>query len=226
MYAATAAGSLSESDYTRLIMHTTGMNTPLGEVIVTEALSNGRVNLAGPSINSQLSALCGYFFTELSAGQVIIDGAGDKRTFAADSDGVILCAGAAFSRDMRAVVCECVHLCRLMELPPVSKLIHEDAVLINIPGALTDEILQEASNSAEIKRTAVITADSSKIFVKPDTLDRFLYRGGAIFVEKPANLVAVTLNPAAPGYAFDRAAFFDTVIESVTVPVFDLENIT
>jgi len=224
MYAATAAGLLREADFTRLIRHTTGINTPLGEVVVTQALSNGRAGLAGPSINSQLSALCRYMLDDLGAGQVIVDGAGDKRTFAADSDGVILCAGAAFNRDMRLVARECAFICRLMGLPRASDTWDEDTVLHDIPGALTDDMLSEITNASDIKRTAVVVGDSSRVFVNTETLDRFMYRGGRLYLRNPANLIAITLNPAATGYSFDRAAFFAAVKELVDVPIFLLEN--
>jgi len=109
---------------------------------------------------------------------------------------------------------------------PLEAECREDAVIRRISGALTDEILGEITDCADIKITAVIAADMSKIFVKSAVLDRFLHRGGKIYVNKPADLIAAALNPTAPGlgYAFDRAEFLAAVRDRVSVPVFDVEE--
>jgi len=221
MYAATAAGLLGEADFTRLIRHTSGINTPLGEVVVTQALSNGRVGLAGPSINSQLSALCRYMLAELNAGQIMVDGSGDKRTFAADSDGVILCTGANSNRDLSTTARECAHICRLMSLPSYTGTHQEDAIIHNIPGALTNEMLSDISNNNDIKRTTIIVTDASKIFVNSDTLNKYQLRGGSLFVENPANLVAVVLSVDSTMH--DTGSFLDIIQENVAVPVFGFD---
>ena len=222
MYAATAAGLLSECDYTRRIIHTTGINTPLGEVIVTEALTDGRVSLAGPSISSQLEALCQYLLEDVGAGQVFVDGAGDRRTFAMVSGGSILCAGAALNRDIRGAARQCAHICRLMSLPAAASVPEDKAQ--SIRGALTDQILTEITDNTDKKEKLVIAEDASKIFVSAAVLDRFLHKGGGLFVENPANLIGITVNPVAPTYVFDREEFFEAVRELVDVPVFDVVN--
>ena len=56
------------------ILETTGIPTPLGEVVILRARSAGNVQLAGPSITSQLRRYPGCFF-ELGEDKSIIDGA-------------------------------------------------------------------------------------------------------------------------------------------------------
>ena len=52
---ATAKDMLRLGDTTLEIMETTGIPTPLGEVVIFRARSDGNVQLAGPSITTQLS---------------------------------------------------------------------------------------------------------------------------------------------------------------------------
>ena len=52
---ATAKDMLRLGDTTLEIMETTGIPTPLGEVVIFRARSDGNVQLAGPSITTQLN---------------------------------------------------------------------------------------------------------------------------------------------------------------------------
>ena len=53
---------LKYCDISREIVETTGFPTPLGEVVLVRARSDGNVQLAGPSITAQLAKLSGMFF--------------------------------------------------------------------------------------------------------------------------------------------------------------------
>src|SRR5690554_1770054 len=48
---ATTTACLELSDFTKQILDSTGIITPLGEVVIVRCLSDGYVELAGPSIN-------------------------------------------------------------------------------------------------------------------------------------------------------------------------------
>ena len=65
---ATAKDMLRLGDVTKEIVATTGIPTPLGEVVVMRARSAGYVQIAGPSITTQLKAVSDLFF-ELGAHQ-------------------------------------------------------------------------------------------------------------------------------------------------------------
>ena len=54
---ATARGLLPKCDATAEILDMTGIHTPLGEVAILRALSDGFVELAGPSMTEQIVAL-------------------------------------------------------------------------------------------------------------------------------------------------------------------------
>lgn len=111
---ATARGMMSLCDVTLEAAALTGVMTPLGEVAVFRALSDGYIQLAGPSAAGQLKPLCAVF-TELGAERVLIDGAAGRKSLAgAGVEGAaILCTGASLDRNMDLVVAETAHVCRL-----------------------------------------------------------------------------------------------------------------
>ena len=67
------------SGISREILDTTGMPTPMGEVIILRACSDGFIQLAGPSMTAQLARLKKRMF-ELGAAKVIIDGALSRKS--------------------------------------------------------------------------------------------------------------------------------------------------
>lgn len=71
---ATTAGLLKWCDITKEILATTNMSTPMGDVVVLRALSDGNIQLAGPSMNDQLIEIS-KIFNRFGAGRVLIDGA-------------------------------------------------------------------------------------------------------------------------------------------------------
>lgn len=111
---ATARGMMHLCDVTLEVAGLTGVMTPLGEVALFRALSDGYIQLAGPSAAGQLFPLCGQF-TALGAQRVLIDGAAGRKSLAgAGVEGAaILCTGASLDRDMELVVEETAHICRL-----------------------------------------------------------------------------------------------------------------
>lgn len=60
---ATAKDMLRLGDITKEILMTTGIPTPLGEVVIVRARSAGHVQLAGPSITTQLKTVSKEFLT-------------------------------------------------------------------------------------------------------------------------------------------------------------------
>lgn len=108
---ATARVMLSLCDVTLEVAALTGVSTPLGEVAVLRALSDGFVQLAGPSAAGQLPPLCRQF-AALGAERVLIDGAAGRKSLAWAGT-ALLCAGASLDRDMNLVTAETAHVCRL-----------------------------------------------------------------------------------------------------------------
>jgi len=161
---ATAKQCLLNSDITREILKTTGFNTPMGEIIICRALSDGYVDLGGPSVNSYMVEICDElkrFGSEL----VIVDGALSRKTFASPSitNATILSTGAALSRSMAKVIEETSHTVKLLSLEN-----EEDGEILK----LADEVLYRGRigiihKDNTIKMLDVLTAlESSKEIIE------------------------------------------------------------
>lgn len=104
-YIATAREALLNSDITKEIVATTGFTTPMGEIVIVKSLSDGYVDLAGPSINSEMAKVCNLLL-ELGCDKAFIDGALNRKTQASPSvsEATILATGAALSYDMEETI--------------------------------------------------------------------------------------------------------------------------
>jgi len=112
---ATAKEALLNSDITREILETTGISTPMGEVVIARALTDGYVDLAGPSISTQISYVRKRMLDHGSE-LVVVDGAlGRMGTFRGDS-AVILSTGASLAPGMTDVVGKTLHRIDLLKL--------------------------------------------------------------------------------------------------------------
>lgn len=114
---ATAAGLLQNCDVTGEILSMTGIHTPLGQVVALRAKSDGFIDLAGPSMNRQLSVLSEWF-QEQGVEKVLIDGAISRKSLCTRqvADAVILCTGASYHRSMDTVIADTAYISRLLEL--------------------------------------------------------------------------------------------------------------
>jgi hypothetical protein len=115
---ATAQDMLALCDVTREIVGTTGYSTPLGDVVLFRARSDGNVQLAGPSMTAQLIALAERF-AALGADMTVIDGALSRKSLCAPavSEATVLCTGASYSRNISAVVEDTAFAAKLLTLP-------------------------------------------------------------------------------------------------------------
>ncbi|MGN0800842.1 MAG: hypothetical protein ACI4NU_10495 [Christensenellales bacterium] len=124
---ATAFEMLKYCDISREIVETTGFPTPLGEVVIVRARSDGNVQLAGPSITAQLAKLSGMFFS-LGADVAIVDGALSRKTLCAPavSEATVLCTGASYSRDINTVIDDTAFATMLLTLPEQTDFTEEE----------------------------------------------------------------------------------------------------
>ncbi len=114
---ASAKKSYLSSDITKEILSTTGIQTPMGEIILFRALSDGYIELMGPSINNYLKTVIKQM-KALGSQLVIVDGALNRRTTASPSiaEGVIVATGATVSRNMEEVIEETAHKVSLLQI--------------------------------------------------------------------------------------------------------------
>ncbi len=115
---ATASCLLGQCDFTRELLRFTGFHTPMGEVVITRARSDGFAQIAGPSTTVQMSSLINMLH-ELGATQVLVDGAAARKSTAAiaSSEACILATGAAFSPNPDDIVEQTRHYTELLTLP-------------------------------------------------------------------------------------------------------------
>ena len=233
---ATAKDMLRLGDVTKEILITTGIPTPLGEVVVMRARSDGYVQLAGPSITAQLREVSRMFF-ELGATQSIIDGALGRKSLGARNvaDGIVLCTGASYNMSMDKVIEDTANFCRLMDLPKADTLPSEatdglEACLKEhgeayIAGALTDTMVIPLLRSGLLRSSRLVVADPSKVLLKPDTLDKLAVRDVTLQTRDAAQTLCVTVNPvSAYGWKFDKDEFIDRMRQSVKVPVINVKE--
>lgn len=117
---ATARQCLNYGDITREILLTTGIHTSMGEVIILRALSDGYVDLGGPSLNSQMNEIC-LRLRDIGASLTIVDGALNRKTFASPTitEATILSTGASLDRDMNKVVNRTIFGAELLSISKV-----------------------------------------------------------------------------------------------------------
>ena len=125
---ATALQSLRNSEVKSEIIKKTGINTPMGEIQIVKALNSGFVEIAGPSINSELKTICNDLL-KLGCDLVLIDGAFDRRSYASPliSQATILSTGASVSKEMKEVLDITHHTVNLLTLE-----CEEDNQIINL----------------------------------------------------------------------------------------------
>ncbi len=103
MIVATAEATLAAATSTYETILRTGLNTPLGEVLIIQVLSVGNMLIGGPSQVSQIRSLIDKL-EGICCQQILIDGAFARETFASVSDATILCVGANHSPNMDLVI--------------------------------------------------------------------------------------------------------------------------
>ena len=237
---ATAEGLLSFCDITKEILLVTEVSTPLGRIIIVRALSDGFVQLGGPSITSQMSELL-VLFKELGVEKTIVDGALSRKTLANPSvtEATILCTGASLAPDIYTVISETQHFVSLLLLPKLTdqeilaelKYVKDEKVTkkehyIYVRGAVSDAFINSLITSGtHLKNVYLIAEDASKIFIKPDTYKKLMLKKAEFVVLNPINLIGLTANPASPHQAdFDATDFLIALREAVPVPVYNVKE--
>ena len=176
---ATAFQSLKNSKINSELLKKTGIHTPMGEVQIVRSLNRDLVEIAGPSINSEVKKVCDHLL-ELGCDLVIIDGAFDRRSYATPlvSQATILSTGASVNRDIQNVIEITRHTYNLLSLEN-----EKNAEVKN----LANEIISKSKvgiiyNDNMVKNLEVLTAlDSSEEIIRHlDADSKYLVINGAI----------------------------------------------
>ena len=233
---ATAKDMLWLGDVTKEILVSTGIPTPLGEVIIMRARSDGYVQLAGPSITTQLKSVSQTFF-DLGAEQSIIDGALGRKSLGARqvAEGIVLCTGASYHMRMEKVIADTVSIYRIMNLPKaqtvpaapegtLEQCLKEQGEAL-VTGALTDSMVLPLLRAGVLRKNRLVVADPSKGLLSPDTLDKMQLREVRLETAEAARTLCITVNPvSAYGWKFDKDEFRARLQEAVDVPVINVKE--
>lgn len=249
---ATARGMLSLCDVTCAVEGLTSVMTPLGLVGIFRALSDGYIQLAGPSAAGQLPPLTEQFFA-LGADRVLIDGAAGRKSLAGAGGCTILCTGASADANMDTVVLDTAYYCRVFQSPQ-SQLWQEgiDFALFTpkgesldlpttptgsphwaklpdtpcalwVSGAVTDPLIQVLARRKS--PVHLITHDATHVLASRPVMERFWRNGGQLSVRQPLTVAAVCANPwSAYGYHFPPDAFLSALQTAIDLPVLNIRQ--
>ena len=105
MYVATAKKALMLSTAKVEILETTGMNTPMGEIIIVKVRQSGDIQIAGPVNTTDMKYVCKRLIN-FGAEVVLVDGAIDRKAVSSPvvTDACIIATGAVLSRDVKIVI--------------------------------------------------------------------------------------------------------------------------
>ncbi len=154
---ATARQCLGISDITLEIMATTGIMTPMGEIIIIKALSDGHIELAGPSVNQHLHQVCDRLLS-LGCTMVLCDGAISRKTSAspAITEATILSTGASVHEDMMKVIDDTVHAVHMLSIQ-----VTQDHKLIDIAHQYEHTKVIIIDQDYHVKPMSLVTALAS-----------------------------------------------------------------
>jgi hypothetical protein len=206
--AASAASTFDAASFRSTLLAELPFRTRFGAIAIRRAEETGDIELIGPSTASEARATADAL-AEAGARLVLLDGAIGRRAFAAArvSDGIVLCVGLAAGSSLPAVIEAARSSVELIRLgPPPGE---EAAGVVEVAGALTDELLAELSPP---RGSVLLVEDFAAVFLSPEARRRLARDGVTLAVRSSARLLAVAANPTGPGRApLDAATLLATL---------------
>lgn len=210
----------------------TEMDTAMGPIVIVEVIQPGMIEVAGPSMASQIHTICTMMQT-LGCDKVLVDGAAGRLSFAAGMDGAILAVGAALSNSMRQVVRHAYHQVMLLNMRAMDVVLpadeayvvdeDHDPMRIYFRGPVADTDLKHLMHRYHHRPKCTVVKDASAVFISSRTQDKWTRWNGSWCAQQPVHLKAVTLNPTSPyGVGFEPEEFLHRMEETLDIPVFDV----
>ncbi len=248
---ATAAGMLKNCDITKEILDTTGIGTPVGDVVIVRALSDGYLDLAGPSTNQQLMEI-NERFLRFGVDKILIDGAISRKSLCAPevAGNTLLCTGASYDKSMEITVRDTAYIEELFLSPAVDMTVYEEQDCVQIPlgervssiilnpeykdkkcfvlqGALSDVSVQELFMSfSDISGKVLVVADCSKVLLSCATYEKLKKKGLTLRVIRSSKLIGITMNPySAYGNHYDALRFEEELNKHLKMKVIDVRRL-
>ena len=176
---ATTDQLLKWCDITREILAATGISTPMGQVIVLRALSDGNIQLAGPLMNDQLITVS-EIFRSFGAGRVLIDGAISRKTLCSRkvTEATVLCTGASYNKNIHTVVDHTAYFCEILGAPPVKNEKVAEAIW-TFKGDKGVKVLLVADNGDSMALSSA-SGLSEALYKKENEPFKFIFINGAL----------------------------------------------
>lgn len=172
MYVATAKKTLLLSDAGTEILETTGISTPMGEVIIVKVRQRGNIQIAGPVSAADMKYVTKrlkYYGAQI----VFIDGAIDRKAVSSPvvTDACIIATGAVLSRDMKKVLektaysVECFTLKQTDEdVQKIIKKQHKTCIIQNTGKVVIPDIKTSITGGKKINE--LIDEKATHIFIR------------------------------------------------------------
>ncbi|MGB5823783.1 MAG: hypothetical protein WBH44_06880, partial [Proteocatella sp.] len=205
---ATCANCYRLSDATLEILHVTNINTPLGKIILTRAVSDGYVEIAGPSTTSDMKYVIDMM-KKWGAQKIFIDGALSRKSLASPTvaQATILSTGASLSSNVARVIKETVLSYNLLNIEKLENI--KIAKLIK----RTQDKLYENENTCIDKTKYKAAAKNRSCVVIINNEEQVSYADcGTILGREIAVIENVDVHSR---YIYTSGAITDTFIDSL-----------
>lgn len=233
MLVATAASCLETAEAKFEYLVETPIHTVVGRIHIVRITHSGIMEVAGPSMVSQLDHLCKEML-ELGCEKVIADGAAGRISFGVIADSVVLSVGAAMSNTIGKTVETAAHLAGLLSLEPI-----EGITKLKRPENAVYDVTTFKGNSCRIYRGAVgdqdmescpeetniVIRNAAAAFISPMVYKKFLHHGGKLLVQEPIPIRALTINPMTPyGPWYNQEQFMEQMTGATFLPVYNVKD--
>lgn len=251
---ATAKGLLPLCDVTVEVVASTDVLTPLGQVAVFRALSDGYVQLAGPSAVGQLEPLK-QMFRQLGAQRILIDGAAGRKSLAGAGENgcAILCVGASMDGTAAHIAAETAHVCDLFAVESIT-LNHQNARFALLDANGNPLPLETGADGLPVWKslprshcilwtsggvttpmlrtlaqrgapTTIAAPDATHFLFDRTTAQLFSRHGGQLRVERTLKIAAVCANPwSAYGKHLDQNELLTALRNAINLPVVNVKE--
>jgi hypothetical protein len=163
---ATASGLLRTCDVTKDLLMMTDIRTPLGQVVIFRALSDGYVEIAGPSRTSDVAMLENSMRQYQKDCLFIVDGALSRMSAAARMEGTVLCTGAALSRNLDVLVDKTLEAVDMICLSKVDLPLPEKEGRVMVKDGTWRTLRSEMALSAGEDIRSSLTETTEALFLK------------------------------------------------------------
>lgn len=173
----TASACLKLSDATLEILEVTDISTPMGPIVISRAVTDGFIELAGPSTNYQTKQVIEKMF-DYGADKVFVDGALSRKSFASPSvaEATILSTGAAISNNFNRVIEETVHSYQMLTIDPYP----DDAMCKRLSSLGSDTMLLDRDEEIYFAEDMTIIGNEKLIAEQIHDRTKIIYTKGAV----------------------------------------------